>query len=280
MAVCEVRASLHLVAPWTLPPTPSATPTTTLRGALGDAIRRDPVFAPLGAWFKKPPSRLYEDSLLPRLLLRPAPCPDPTRWELRALLRGEGWEAMLPLLRGALAAAGATGLFQHGERVPFTVTRFDLAAGTVRDRVLDRLAGASGASAVLVEFVSPCDTLPARLDAVFGNLACNLVKFDRALHDDGLRSKREVDDEADAARNAARGALQSARITHESIVRGPKGERGSGETGNLIPLAGRHGCITLDGALGPALPWLALGELHGVGGHTAYGMGAMRLWWR
>jgi CRISPR/Cas system endoribonuclease Cas6 (RAMP superfamily) len=63
------------------------------------------------------------------------------------------------------------------------------------------------------------------------------------------------------------------------LLRGPKGERASGETGHMIPLRGVYGTIVLGGDLRKALPWLALAELHGVGQHTAFGMGQVRVTW-
>jgi len=45
------------------------------------------------------------------------------------------------------------------------------------------------------------------------------------------------------------------------------------------PLRGVYGTIVLGGDLREALPWLALAELHGVGQHTAFGMGQVRISW-
>lgn len=47
----------------------------------------------------------------------------------------------------------------------------------------------------------------------------------------------------------------------------------------MIPLQGVYGTIVLGGDLHEALPWLALAELHGVGQHTAFGMGQVQISW-
>lgn len=277
MPVSLLTATLRLARPWTLPASTAASPTTSLRGALGETLARSDAFAPLAARFKLPPTRLYANQLPPCLLVHASASVDPCAFALRALLRGPETAPRTTLLRDALDRTGELGLLHGGESIPFVVDEAAVTEGSAADLLRDRLPPVAP-SRVLVEFLTPCNAPSFDPDELAGNLACGLVKLDRALSDDGNLSKRAVDDEADAARDAARVAFAEVRVPHRALVDVPRGARYSGGSGHSFPLGGAHGAMTLEGDLTDALPWLLLMELHGVGGNTAFGMGRLRLW--
>ncbi len=281
--LCTVTATLRLARPWTLPPTPSASPTTSLRGLVGDVLASAPDLASLGARFKHPPTRLYQNGLLPSLLLYAETTGDPSALALHALLRGHDAPSLGALLGEALSRASAIGLTHRDPgdsldaRVPFAVADLsvDVANATIR---VGRQLPPAAPSRVLVELLTPCNAPSLAPADLAGNLACGLVKVHRALSDDGSLSKRAVDDEADAARDAARAAFANVTVARSAVFDAPRGQRYSGETGQSFSLGGRMGTLTLEGDLTAALPWLLLMELHGVGGNTAFGMGRLRIW--
>jgi len=153
------------------------------------------------------------------------------------------------------------------------VGEFVSTAATAGAWVRQRLASFPATSRVLLKLASPCEAPSYEPAALVGNLACALVKLDHATCDDGSRTKREIDDEADAARDTARAAFADVRETRRALDAAPRGKRWSGEAGHVIPLGGRLGFVALEGELALALPWLALTELHGLGSHVAFGLG-------
>lgn len=278
MVVCTFTATLRLARPWTLPPTPAATPTTSLRGALGDTLASDPDFAALTERFKLPSTRLYRAGLLPSLLVRAEATGDPSTFTLRALLRGPGSPELRAPLCDALARTGERGLTHGDSATRFTLADLTVVADTSAGWIAARSFGAC-ADTLMMVLTTPCNASSLEPAELAGNLACGLVKLDRALSDDGTRVKRAVDDEADAARDAARAAFAAVRARHTLLDAAPTGHRRSGETGNVFPLGGSLGTIALEGDLTTALPWLRLMELHGVGGNTAFGLGQIALFW-
>ncbi len=281
--LCTVTATLRLARPWTLPPTPSTSPTTSLRGLVGDVLASAPDLASLSARFKHPPTRLYQKGLLPSFVVYAETTGDPSTVGLRALLRGHGAPALVEMLGVALDRAGRVGL-EHRERnasqehrISFSLHELDADHRDAASRIRERLP-AVAPSRALVEFLTPCNATPLTPADIAGNLACGLVKLHLALSDEGARSKRDVDADADAARDAARAAFAHVTVTRSAMYEAPRGQRYSGETGEVFSLGGRLGTLTLEGDLTDALPWLLLMELHGVGGNTAFGMGRFRLW--
>lgn len=275
MVVCTFTATLRLARPWTLPPTPAATPTTSLRGALGDTLASDAIVA-LTERFKLPSTRLYRAGLLPSLLVRAEATADPSTFTLRALLRGPGSPEPphAPVRRPRAHRRAGT----HARRLRRALhpRRPHRGRQHLRRWIAARSFGAC-ADTLMMVLATPCNAAPLELLSFAGNLACGLVKLDRALSDDGNLSKRAVDDEADAARDAC--VASAARARHKLLDAAPTGHRRSGETGNVFPLGGSLGTIALEGDLTTALPWLRLMELHGVGGNTAFGLGQIALFW-
>ncbi len=275
--LCTLTATLRLDRPWTLAPTPASTPTTSLRGALGTTLSQHTELDALALRFKHPPTRLYANQLPPSLLVSAEETSDPCAFSLRALVRGPHLDGIDALLVDALTRTGSTGLIHGDSSISFALEDVTRLTTTTADAVRARLPSTLPARAMM-DFVTPCNAPSFAPAELAGNLACSLVKLQRALDDDGTASKRQVDDEADAARNAAREAFAGVNITRESLADAPRGTRFSGETGQSFSLGGRLGSITLQGSLSAALPWLYLMELHGVGGNTAFGMGRLRIW--
>lgn len=280
LPIVLLQARLRFERPWTLGGTLSANPVTTLRGAFGQAVAGTSAWGGLDPWLRKTPSRFHPDQILPRLLFRVEVSPDPQSWDLRVLLRGDGAEQLCDLVEAALRETGRVGLLHGGDPRRFLVESPRITVDATHAHLDGVVAGwPTRLGRVIVEFVTPCRAGSFEPRELAGNLACSLVKLARATSADASVTQVLIDAEADAARDVAREAFVDVRVAHE-VLRSEEGKRVSGETGHVIPMQGKHGFLALEGKFDAAKRWLALMELHGVGGNTAFGAGAIRLSFR
>lgn len=278
MEVCLFSSMLNFERSWTLPSTPSSTPTTSVRGTLTKLISQDASFDSLDGWMKKPPSLHYDGQLPPRVILHVERTSSDRIWQLHALLRGPRAAENASSLHRALVQSGKIGLLHGGAPTRFCIEACSTTEDTNGEWIRRRLTSCSSPERVGLEFVTPCSAPSFTPADLTGNLACVLVKLCRSLQNDPALTKKLIDNEADAVRDEVRRTFNSVRVVHNALINSPRGERLSGETGHAFPMEGKHGFIALEGELSAALPWLALAELHGVGRQTTFGMGRVRLW--
>ncbi len=156
------------------------------------------------------------------------------------------------------------------ERIP------DVAGSRVVDRQIWSSEGVvvPAAEAVVLAFQSPLAIRfkgegPASADAALWSLLASLGN-----RVSGLARWQDCEVVADWAGLKAMAAGVAMRCLSSSQERW---ERRSFRQDRRIPMAGDVPVLRLEGALGPFLPWLALGTLTHVGSHAALGMGRYRL---
>lgn len=156
------------------------------------------------------------------------------------------------------------------ERIP------DVAGSRLVDRQIWSSAGVvvPEAAVVILEFTSPLAIRfkgagPASADAALWSLLASLGN-----RVSGLARWQDCEVAADWTGLKALAAGVAMRCLASSSARW---ERRSFRQDRRIPMAGDVPVLRLEGALGPFLPWLALGTLTHVGSHAALGMGRYRL---
>ena len=138
-------------------------------------------------------------------------------------------------------------------------------------RLDDLMVGAPHAADVIeLEFLTPTSIKingQWTNNLTFEHLTRNLLRRIRFLS--YFHCGEDLDVDAPALIAAARA------VTHESHFRWVKMERRSGRTKRAIPMDGFMGKVRFEGALGPFLPFIRLGEHLHIGHHTASGMGSI-----
>lgn len=152
----------------------------------------------------------------------------------------------------------------------------DVAGSRIVDRRIGSREGVAvpDAPAVILEFVSPLEirfkgggpaTEEAALWSLFSSLGNRVA---------GLARWQDAEVAADwGVLRAQAGGVALTCLANDAL----RWERRSHRQGRRIPMAGERPVLKLEGALGPFLPWLALGAVTHVGSHAALGMGRYRL---
>lgn len=277
MQLSVLDARMEFERPWPLPPRPSATPVTSLRGTLGKTTAEVDHFRVLNELLRKTPSRYHAGQILPAITLQIERGTEANSYRLRVLFRGTQARENIGVFYDALCHAGTRGLLHAGKPLRFKVHEDRFTKTNCLDWVRRRLPTSRSPTEAVVKLKTPCHAPSFAPRDLVGNMACSLAKLEHTLQNDPSATKNDIDADADTARNVAREAFANVVEVRRQLHRGPKGERASGETGHIIPLHGVYGTITLGGDLQKTLPWLILAELHGLGRHTAFGMGQVQI---
>lgn len=282
-----MRATLHFERPFDLPTVEGASLATSLRGALGHAIRQTTCTALTvcrsgregcgGAqgcgipvlWAPESTAQKRQHAS-PIVLAAPTTVAQgATDVSFRVTLWGRRAIEHQRAAWGALRAAGGRGLDTVGG-----VLRFEVDLDAEYEGSLDGWARSRGTSLerATLRFAARRDVPaePARSADRIADIAHDLVQWD--LFDQGLDErlgKRGCDELADAARGGVHTLLAAVRIQDRAVIEFG-GRRRSGRNEGEFNVPRLAGEVVVEGALDAVIPWLAVIELRGFGPKKAF----------
>jgi hypothetical protein len=286
MPVQTLRAQIVFERPWDLPTSVAGTFATSLRGALGEALRQttctsdtactagvDLCAGATGCDFPL----LWCPSSLPQRRQHASPvvvdAPETVATGARKLtcrvtLWGRHAIARARIARAALRAAGGRGLDGHHGPIRFETNlhiTYEGPVGAWRD-IPDE------GSSLTLRFPSRRTVAaePARMVDRIADAAHDLVQWD--LFDRGLDTalgKPGCDPLAEASREHVRALFAPLSLRDEVVIE-RAGRRRSGRNHHAFVVPRLAGALTLEGPLAPALPWLRAATLRGFGPKRAF----------